>query len=421
MGLRAGEPDISPDGRRLVAVITERGNQNLALLDAAQLLAGKQPIPSLITAYREERVSSPRWSPDGRQIVYALTDNNGTTVLRLLKVEDGSDRELMRTTNSLVNPSWARDGSYVLYAGDETGVFNLYACDIRNGKSRQITHLLSGAFQPDIAPDGSSIVFAHYHSDGFTIASLDTSPADWWEGRTPTIMDARTGYPQMLAQPAVTDGNTKPALKKNDYNPLETLRPRFWMPTLKSYGSETLMAGALTAGQDALGYHAYMAEVLYGPKYEKIYSDIIYRYDRWFPTLTLRGYALPASYANLQGYGDYVELDKGLITKLTLPVLNLESSFSLDLGYQIQEQDALTTLSGATLNGLPVFQGRRSNIFVGLNYSNSLKYPWSISHDEGRNISLLYRNYSKSLGGVMSPPGSIRRPGRNTFLFRENS
>ncbi len=422
-GLRAGQPDISPDGRRLVTVITGRGSQNLALLDATQLPA-RTPAPTLLTTYREERVSSPRWSPDGRLVVYTVTDNEGVTALRLLDVESRSDRELIRTTHSLLDPTWSRDGREIIYAGDETGVFNLFAYDLMGRKSLQVTNLLSGGLQPDIAPDGGTIVFAHYHSSGFAIASLETSPSQWREGRSPAIREGR--YPQVSLPAAPVAGETKPVPEKKSYNPLDTLAPRFWLPSLRSYGPDTLMAGALTAGEDALGYHSYLAEVLYGSKYEKLYSDITYRYDRWFPTLTLRGYDLPATYTNLLGRGDYTELNKGLIAMVTLPFPKLESRFSVDLGYQFQEQDALSVLTDSNFNGVPVFQGRRNNLFFGLNYSSSLKYPWSVSHEEGRKEYLfslqklremagkrrLFPGVYRKLGGIYPVPRAAPRESR---------
>ncbi len=395
-GLRAGEPDISPDGRQLVAVITGRGNQNLALLEAAQLPAQDKLVPVMLTTYRSERVASPRWSPDGRQIVYTLTDQEGVTTLRLFTVADRSDRELKRTAQTILNPTWSRAGGQILYTEDETGVFNIYAYDLKEGISRQITHLLTGGFQPDLAPDGKNIVFALYRSDGFTIASLATSSADWREERSPAIATAL--YPARAHLPSTPAKGTGEEPQARDYNPLPTLRPHFWLPSLRSYGSGTTMAGALTAGRDALGFHAYQAEVLYGPTHHEVYYDVAYHYDRWFPKLTLQGYGLPAVYGNLLRSGDYLELNRGLIAKLPLPFPKLESRFALDFGYHIQKQEALSEVPAPGVNVLPPFQGRRDNLFVGFTYNNSLKYPWSVSQEEGRNIAFLFRDYEKSWG-----------------------
>ena len=84
VGQRLGDVDLSPDGRIFAAVVSGRGSQNLALVEMSA--QGKDAAPRPVTDYALQRLSSPRWSPDGTMISYALTDNAGLTAIHLYDV-----------------------------------------------------------------------------------------------------------------------------------------------------------------------------------------------------------------------------------------------------------------------------------------------------------------------------------------------
>jgi outer membrane translocation and assembly module TamA len=87
---------------------------------------------------------------------------------------------------------------------------------------------------------------------------------------------------------------------------------------------------------------------------------------------------------------------------LSVPLNNLESRLRFTLGYQLQDQKALSPLRNGLFNGVAVFQGRRDNAFATLAFSDSLKYPWSVSHEEGRNLSVTAKYYGPETGSDLS-------------------
>src|SRR6185369_8271482 len=176
-GERVGDADLSPDGRRFAAVVSSRGSQNLALLDMPG--PDVQAVPRLVTGYDLQRVSAPRWSPDASTIAYAVTGNDGRTALHLYDAASGGDRTLFAVNHTAAYPVWSLDGSYLIYVSDETGVFNLFAYDLKEGKSHQVSHLLGGALQPDLSPDGREIIFSSYDSRGFSIAQMPLDREKW--------------------------------------------------------------------------------------------------------------------------------------------------------------------------------------------------------------------------------------------------
>ena len=402
-GQRLGDVDISPDGKIFAAVVSARGSQNLALIELRD--AGNNAPPLLVTGYTWQRVSSPRWSPDASAISYAVTDNSGQTAVHLYDLASGKDRTLFAVNHTAAYPVWSRDGAYLIYVSDETGVFNLFAYDLKEGKSYQVSHLLGGAMQPDLSPEGTAIIFSSYDSHGFSIAEMALDRAKWSLVRGPALPVARVPVAPVPTGSGASVGTAgggalHPA---SPYNPLRTLVPHFWLPRISGDGSGSTVFGLFTAGADVLGYNAYSLTADYGPGRKRGYFDLNYQNDYFYPTVFLKAHAEPLLYANLLQRGDYYELDQGFTIGASVPINNLESSYSITAGYQLQDQHALSPLEGnGTFNGVSVFQGRQDNVFAGISFDNVLKYPYSVSSEDGRRISLLYRRFDRSLGSDLN-------------------
>ena len=435
--------DLAPDGSYFAAVVSGRGSQNLALVQRRG--PTEAASPRLVTDYNRQRVSSPRWSPDSKSICYALRDNTGHSSLRLYETASGKERTLFSADHTVDYPVWSRDGSYLVYVSDETGVFNLFAYDLTTGKSYQVSHLLGGALQPDLSPDGRSLLFASYDSHGFSIARMALDREKWSANRGPSLpltrdlpqplppdpgspsaealppagaaaavkgtVPGRGLSPSPVAMPAAVpaaevsnpaaapEERPAPPLMVSPYRALDTLPPHFWLPRISSDGSGSAAYGLYTAGADVLGYQSYALSADYGPGRNRGYFDLTYQNDYFYPTLSLLAHSEPFLYADLQRRGDYYELNQGFTLEASYPINFLESRYLFSGGYQFQDQSALSSLdANGRFNGLTVFQGRRDNLFAGVGFDSVLRYPYSISSEEGRRISLLYRRFDRAIG-----------------------
>ena len=395
-GERVGGVQAAPDGKRFAAVVSARGSQNLAIMESAA--PGEELKPRPVTAYSMQRVSAPRFSPDGGRISYVLTDNAGTSTIRIHTVASGADEPLLSASHTLAYPAFSPDGSTIYYISDETGVFNLFAFDLAERKSYQASHLLNGALQPEPSPDGKTMLLAGYSSRGFKIAQMQLDKTAWSAARGPSLPLTRAVASGLQEETAASD---LPATAASaPYRALDTVLPRFWLPRIYDDGSDQAVVGAFTAGADALGYNSYALSATYSEGRRRGYFSLLYLNDYFYPTLSLRAHAEPFLYSNLyqRGY-DYYELNKKVAVEASFPINFLESNYSIRGGYEVSDQEALSTLSGnGTLNGVPIFQGRRDNLFAGISYDSALKYPYSISSEEGRRVSFLYRHFSRDIG-----------------------
>lgn len=396
-GLRIKEPDVSLQEKRLAVIVNEKGNQNLAVLE----FGGDGYRVNPLTDYRQFRLSNPRWSPENNHIVYSLKDNNGKSSIRIYNVNEKKETVLFENYNNNVYPAWSPDGRYIIYSSDETGVFNIFAYDIEGGRRYQITHVQGGLFQADISPDSKEMVFSSYDSRGFKILNIEYDHEKWMTEVSPSVKpywnEANDRQPTNGSRQSDADRPYSVANETRPYSAMDTLLPRFWLPTL-SGDHEGAAIGAFTAGQDVLGYNTYIAQVDLGAESGRVYYDVSYLNDYFYPTFAVQSYARPVQYTDLLSEDDYFELNKSLILSMTVPVNRLESNYRFTIGYQIQHQEELKKPSSNTLNGLSLFEGNRDNVFFGVDFFNALKYPYSISHEEGRKISLLYKYYSRDVG-----------------------
>jgi hypothetical protein len=385
---RAGDPDLSPEGRRIVCTVQATGHRALALLD---FTAAAIATPRVLIDDPDADYTGPRWSPDGGTIV-AERRRSGVYELVLIDPSTGlgagaaprAVRVLAaRRDARLVTPSWTPDGATILFSanlGDRSASaeasadkpFNVFAVDVATGAVRQVTDTAGGAQFPELSPNGT-LTYVGYTPDGYDLFSLpagsfrlkaEATGENWRADALP--LDSRS-FRLQAEDPA-----------NERYSPWRTLLPTFWTPIVETDSGETVI-GAATGMVDALGRHAYAVDAGWTAGRARPDWHAAYAYDRWRPTL-------------VASYSDDTDPIRGgtlrsreLFAGARLPFRHLRWSETIFAGF-----DALndTVTCAETVGPCRTREARRDlrSVRGGWLHDSRRIFGYSISHEEGFSI-----------------------------------
>jgi dipeptidyl aminopeptidase/acylaminoacyl peptidase len=155
-----------------------------------------------------KRVASPVVSPDGRWVVFSMTEpaydakDQATDLWIVPSVGDAAPRRLTYTKSAEGGVDWSPDSRRIVFSakreGDEDA--QIYLMDLAGGgEAQRITQVSGGASTPKFSPDGKSVLFAGTHDplaaerkgrkynarvyDGFPIRNWDK----WLDEKRPRI------------------------------------------------------------------------------------------------------------------------------------------------------------------------------------------------------------------------------------------
>ncbi|HEY7514240.1 MAG TPA: hypothetical protein VIC87_07170, partial [Vicinamibacteria bacterium] len=173
-GLRARDPDVSPDGSTIVFA-RHRGDRSELFLVG---LDGKDVRP-LTESEPGTEWSGPAWSPRGDRIAASRLLPGGWLDVVLVDPATGAASPIVEDRAKDVEPAWTPDGTAVVFRSDRDGTSNLYAVRLEDRRLVRLTNVLGGAFTPSIDPSGREVAFSNYSSRGFDVhvAALDIDDA----------------------------------------------------------------------------------------------------------------------------------------------------------------------------------------------------------------------------------------------------
>jgi Tol biopolymer transport system component len=375
---RAGDPDLSANGRTVVCTIQRADRRELATFD---LPATGFATPSVLLSDEGVEYSSPRWSPDGRSIAVERRRLGGPSEIAIVDVATRRSRPVVSSPDGRnVTPSWL-SATTVLFASTRGGEpFRIYAVDIPSGAVRRLNGTGASAQFPAVSPDGKTVVFVGYTTDGYDLFSVAMGPASWSnEGSEPTRADSSSSVSSPPTEANAREGSV--------YRPWPTLLPQYWMPVVESDAGEVL-AGAETFASDALGRHAYAATVAWASSRGRPDWSVAYAYDRWRPTFfaTISDDTDPWRGGEIQTR----EVNAGAIFNVA------RIRWSQSMLAAINASEDIFSCASCT-DPMPQ-DVQRGAIRAGWTFVNAKSYGYSISRESGTAIRLTWEDAPEALG-----------------------
>jgi len=146
-------PHFSPDGTQIV-FRSDRAGSGAQLWIANR--DGSDPTPLTDATGRAQGV--PRWSPDGRWILYSAQRDDGHRDVSVIGAAGGSARRVTADAFDSNQGSWSRDGKWIYFGSTRTGRYEVWRIAFApSGEAEQVT--TTGGFTAFESWDGQTLYY----------------------------------------------------------------------------------------------------------------------------------------------------------------------------------------------------------------------------------------------------------------------
>jgi Tol biopolymer transport system component/DNA-binding winged helix-turn-helix (wHTH) protein len=142
---------VSPDGKHVAFQSWRSGNPEVWVCDR------DASNPVQLTSFGGPSMGEPRWSPDGRRIVFDLRTDTGIPELYLVNLEGGPPRRFLTGTTEAASPFWSADGHWIYFNTERPHA--IWKAPAEGGASSRLTAEGKDQSEPQEATDGTRVFF----------------------------------------------------------------------------------------------------------------------------------------------------------------------------------------------------------------------------------------------------------------------
>jgi Tol biopolymer transport system component/DNA-binding winged helix-turn-helix (wHTH) protein len=141
---------LSPDGKKLAFMSNRSGTLEIWISDRD----GSHPLQVTDMG----GVGTPRWSPSGRSIAFDVGWRDRGAVFVVDVPGTGVPRPLAQNNSDNLVPNWSRDGKWLYFASDRTGMWQVWKAAVQGGPPVQVT--THGGFAAYPSMDGKTLYYS---------------------------------------------------------------------------------------------------------------------------------------------------------------------------------------------------------------------------------------------------------------------
>jgi tol-pal system beta propeller repeat protein TolB len=163
----ARTPRFTPDGRRIVFCLSDEGGQQIASVDR-----GGKDLKRLTASAGTS--CWPSISPDGREIVFS-SSREGHFQLYVMNADGSGVRRLSHSATRDMRPAWSPDGRWIAYVGTRGGNHDIHLVRPDGSETRRLTDSPERDDFPAWSPDSRRLVTLAQRSGAYDLLSYDVS------------------------------------------------------------------------------------------------------------------------------------------------------------------------------------------------------------------------------------------------------
>lgn len=156
---------FSPNGSQVAMVLTGSGTPEIWVANAR----GGAPVRK--TYIEAAAKSSPCWSPDGSQIVFAMEPG---PQLYVMSAAGGTPQRLRTGYSYTAEPDWSRADPHKIACTVKAGGYQIAVCDTSTGATEVVSKAPFDGIEPCWLPDGRHLVYTARDRSSSVLCILDT-------------------------------------------------------------------------------------------------------------------------------------------------------------------------------------------------------------------------------------------------------
>ena len=152
-------PRFSANGDRVLYTSYETGFPRIYVLDVGSVQR------KVLESQQGTMSFAPRFAPDGRTVVYSLSQGSNTDIYSM-NIASGATSRLTRAPSIETAPRFSPDGARIVYESDRSGTQQLYVMPANGGEARRISFGDGRYGTPVWSPRGDLIAFTKQSKGG---------------------------------------------------------------------------------------------------------------------------------------------------------------------------------------------------------------------------------------------------------------
>jgi len=166
-------PDLSPDGKKIVAVEeTEDNRYALVILNSFNGVPEKK-----LTSPGNQMLLHPVWLDNNQEVAVIRLGEKGKSI-SVVNADDSTWTQVLASSYNNISELEA-SGNRLFFSGSYSGITNIYALDLTTGERFQVTSSHFGAFSPEVSANGKELIYNDYSSQGYNIVKTALKPEQW--------------------------------------------------------------------------------------------------------------------------------------------------------------------------------------------------------------------------------------------------